>query len=209
MANKIAVHIGARGETAAINSPGKVVVYCKRMGIWGVERITAFSLAQEKGLREMRKQMAEMVNELGDCKIFVAGAISGVPYYELEKAGLSIWEFDGKPEAFLEHILAKEEAADAEAQTAVSFILPIPEYMGRGCYRISIKEIQERETGFTTKQVLLPFLRKIEFSQLDILCNHVPPWMEAEAMTGGLILSTEKIASGEIRATLHKAICGE
>lgn len=209
MAKEIAVHTGAGGETAAINSPGKVVVYCKRMGIWGVERTTAFSLAQEKGLREMRKQMAELVNGLGDCKIFVARAITGVPYYELEKAGCSIWEFDGKPEVFLDHILAKEEEADAEAHTAVSFVPPVPEHMGSGCYHISIKEIQESETGFTTKQVLLPLLRKMDFYQLNIVCNHVPPWLEAETMTGGLILSTEKIAPGEMRATLRKAVCGE
>jgi len=212
MTREIAVHTSFGGETAAINETGSIIVYRQHMGIWGIERQLAFTLAQDKGLREMRSQMAEVIRFLGSCKIFVASTITGVPYYELEKTGCSVWEFAGKPVDFLEYIVAREEEAELEQTTAAekSVVIPIPEHIGDGYYRISIKEVQEADAGVTTKQILMPFLRRGSFYQLEIICNHIPPWLELEAMTGGnLLYESEKIGPGEVKVMLRKRVCGE
>lgn len=212
MTREIAVHTSRKGETAAITEAGNIIVYRRQMGIWGIERQLAFALAQDKGIREMRGQMADVLQFLGDCKIFVASSITGVPYYELERTGCSVWEFAGKPVEFLEYVIAKEEEAEQEQLAAKEkpVVIPIPEPTGGGNYRISLKEVQETDAGVTTKQILLPFLKRGGFYQLEIICNHIPPWLELEAMTGGnLVYESEKIGPGEMRVLLKKRTCGE
>jgi len=208
MANEIAVYTGIDGETAAISLPGNIVVYSNRLGNWKVERQLAFHLKRDQGLKIMREQISKLIDYLGECKVFIASMITGVPYYELEKAGVSVWEFEGKPQDFLDYILEKEEA---EQQTVQSppLVIPVPEHLGDGFYRISIKEIQETDSSVTSKQVLASFLRQANYYQLEVLCNHVPRWLETEAMLGSLNYLCEKIAPGEIRLTLRKQLCAE
>lgn len=207
MAKEIAVHTLGTGETAAITQPGKITIYIRRNGKWNVERELDFCLEQEKGLRAMRHQMAGVIDYLGACKVFVAGSITGVPYYELQKAGLSVWEFAGKPEQFLDHVLETEETEQRKKTVPVA--VPKLKSLGNGLYRISIKEIQENDTGITTKQVLAPVLRQGNYYQIEVLCNHVPPWLEAEAMAGSIQYATEKISAGEVRVTIQKPVCSE
>ncbi|WP_425061436.1 hypothetical protein SCACP_34360 [Sporomusa carbonis] len=210
MTMAIAVHTGTKGESTVISDPGMIRIFRKRQGMWHIEREQAFQLVQDKGLREMRRQMAGLIEYLGECKVFVASTVTGVPYYELEKAGLSVWEYKGKPVEFLDYILEKEEeAAEQDTKTPAAVVIPTPEHLGNGFYKISIKEIQESESGITTKQVLMPFLRRGSYYQLEVLCNHVPPWLEAEAMTGNLCYESEKIAPGEVRLILRKQVCDE
>lgn len=208
LAKEIAVHVGVDGVTQNIYEPGILKIYQKRQGSWQMIRQQDFTLAQDKGLREMRKQVSEMIEGMGDCRIFVAATITGLPYYELEKAGYSVWEFNGKPEEFLDYILEKEEEIPMDSAEA-AIVMPVPEDLGNGFYRISIKEIQENETGFTSKQILMPFIQKGQYYQLEIICNHIPPWLEAEIMMGHFVSDQEKIAHGEIRLVLRKKVCGE
>lgn len=208
MAREIAVHTSRKGETIPITESGTIVVYRKTMGLWGVERQLPFQLVQDKGLREMRAQMAAVLEFLGSCQILAASAISGVPYYELERGGISVWEVDGRPVEFLEQILAADEAEQEEKQRpVVQPVIPIPEALGEGRYRISIKEIQEADTGITTKQVLMPFLRRGGFYSLHIICNHLPPWLEAEAMAGSLRCECVSMGPGEKQVTVYQAVC--
>lgn len=75
-----------------------------------------------------------------------------------------------------------------------------------GRYQISLKEIQEGNTGITTKQALLPFIRKGEFYELEVLCSHVPPWLEAELAAGNLRKEKSMIGN-EIKITITKKCC--
>jgi len=151
--------------------------------------------------------MAEVIEFLGTCNVFVARAIVGVPYYELEKAGCSVWEFDGEPLDFLNYIQEKEE--EAKLEEVEPMVIPVPEELANGYYRISIKQIQEIESGITSKQVLLPFLRQGNYYQLEVICSHIPPWLETETLTGNLVCESEKIAPGEVRLVVRKKVCGE
>jgi len=209
MPKEIAVYVGENGETANLCSRGAVVVYGRQQGKWHVLREKDFQLDGHLTMKDWRFKMAEIVDFMGECKTFVGLAITGIPYFELEKFRCSVWEFEGKPDHFLDYILEQEEAGQ-DAQAAVkSRIQPAPAEVFNGCYRISLKEIQEKNTGVTSKQVLLPFLRRRDFYSLEILCSHIPPWLELEVMSGNLDAKTEKINHNTIKITLMKECCGE
>lgn len=210
MPKNIAVYIGENGETTSLYDQGKVVVYQKKQGGWTVLKEKGFVLDQSLGIQELRKKMAEVLDFLSECKIFVALSITGVPYFELEKSKFSVWEFEGKPVDFLDCILEEEEGRQAqEGNKDKNNLAPTPVETSDGCYRISIKEIQENDTGVTSKQVLLPFLRKGTFYSLEVLCNHVPPWLEAELFCGNYFGEVEKISNGEVRITIARSCCRE
>jgi len=203
MAKDIAVYVDEHGETTAMNLPGKVIVYQKKQGQWQELREQEFALGQAQGIRELRTRIAKVVAFIADCKICVGRSITGLPYFELEKAGCSLWEFTGRPLDFLDFVLEKDEEGVPE-QPDTPLNLPVPEDLGNGCFRVSIKEVQENGTGVTSKQVLLPLLRQGRFHQLEVICNHIPPWLEAEAMAKNMKLVIEQNGPGEVRGFISK-----
>ncbi|GBG57024.1 hypothetical protein SPFL3102_03483 [Sporomusaceae bacterium FL31] len=204
---EIAVRVGKDGNTTTLYEQGSIVVYQKQFNVWVTKREHVFKLLPQQELPELRRNMKELMLFLGSCKIFVISSIAGIPYLILEKSGFNVWEAEGNPGESLDEVLEKEmEVALAKTQ-----ILSIPEPidMGNGFYRISLCGVQKLGNGATSKQVLQPFLRNRRFYQLEVLCNHIPPWLEAEAQSGRLKCITEKIETGELRVLISKQICEE
>lgn len=210
MPKQIAVFVGDNNETATLYEQGKIIIYQKSQGKWTELRHKEFVLDKGLGMKELRAGMDEAIRFLDGCDIFVARTVVGVPYFALEKAGFSVWEFEGRPVEFLDYILEQEEEAQAsEAKRQAVSLVPLPIDMGNGCYKISLKDIQTNNTGFTSKQVLQPFLRKGGFYALEVLCSHVPLWLEAELAAGSMNGVIEKISSEEVKVTITKKCCHE
>lgn len=202
----IAVYVNGNGETASLYDMGKIVVYKKKRDGWSDLRVKDFILSKSLGIKELREKMAEALKFLDECRIFVGLSITGVPYFELEKAGFSIWEFEGKPLQFLDYVLAEEEERYEQVKNkGGKNVVLAPVETSNGYYRISIKEIQENNTGITSKQALLPFLQQGKFNSLEILCNHVPPWLQAELMGGGYSREIERIGHKEVKIILSRS----
>ncbi|TLM97498.1 nitrogenase, partial [bacterium] len=189
---------------------GKIIVYQKNQGKWTELRQREFMLDKDLGMKELRAGMEEAIEFLAGCDTFVARSIAGVPYFSLEKAGFSVWEFEGRPAEFLDYVLEQEEEARAEeAEQQGSNVIPLPVEIGDGRYKISLKEIQANNSGVTSKQVLQPFLRKGRFYELEVLCGHVPPWLEAELAAGNMAGEVEKISQDEFKVTIYKKTCDQ
>jgi Fe-only nitrogenase accessory protein AnfO len=208
MAKAIAIFLGDNGETADLQQPGKIIIYQKNQGMWQEQREKKFALGQARSARELRAGIAEVVEYLGNTKIIVGRSITGLPYFELEKAGCCVWEITGKPQGFLEYVLIKDEemARTPAPETAPT---PVPEDLGNGYYRLSIKEIQERDTGITSKQALQPILRQGNFFPLEVICSHIPPWLETDIMMGNLACTSEQLGFGEVRIVIRKKGTGD
>ncbi len=207
MDQNIAACINDNGMTSSFYEASAVIIYEKKEGIWQVVKEKKISLDQQAGLAGLRRQMAEIILFLEQCKIIIGLSVVGVPYFELEKQQCSIWEFDGNPLSFLDYVLDKELEKANNSQLQPSFTIPVLVERGNGEYYISIKEIQENNSGITSKQVLLAFLRKENFYNLEVLCNHVPPWLESELTGGSLIGSIEKVAPTQTRIYISKKGC--
>lgn len=207
MAKEIAVCIDPGGQTTDLYHDGKVAVYQRKQSQWQVVREKNFSLGEPFSIKALRDMMVELTDFLGNCKTFVGLTVTGIPYFSLERYGCSIWEFEGDPLNFLDHIRDKEEELQSKPNEQKGVKLPIPVEVFSGCYRISIKEIQEKDLGITSKQALLPFIRKGIFYSLEIVCNHVPPWLETEMMLNHLEGRTEVIGRNEIKVVLMKKNC--
>jgi len=205
MSKKIAVYLGEDNRTAPLQEKGRIVVYKKELGQWETDREVEFNWSiGSGGLKEMRRRVERMVESLGDCQVFVGQSIIGMPYHVLEKANFSIWESEGDPLNFLDEVLNREEEAELEkAEEGI----PAPLDLGNGYYSISLTEVQQKNSSFTSKQVLLPFLKEGKFYSLEIICSHVPKWLEAEILAGRFTSRVEPINPREMKITLEKKVC--
>jgi Fe-only nitrogenase accessory protein AnfO len=200
MAREVAVFLDNNGRTGALGEPGRVCVYRRRQKTWTVARETEFTLTGEGGLKGLRRQLGGLLAFLGECRIFVARSLSGVPYYELEKAGFNIWEQDGEPLAYLEEVWAGEERERTATSAPPPASVPLgPSEKAPGHYYISLKEIQARNAGITSKHVLQPFLRRGRFAVLEVVCDHLPPWLELDLASGAFSWTSEKVGERETR----------
>ncbi|MFZ5642595.1 MAG: Fe-only nitrogenase accessory AnfO family protein [Bacillota bacterium] len=207
MRPEIAVHLGEDGKTASLYVKGKVTVFRKKKGKWTSWKEMEFMLDRGMGMSDTRERMKDVSSFIEGCTVFVGLNVSGVPYFELEKSNLSIWEYWGKPEDFLDQILEKEEEERLLLESREKIEVPVPEEISGGCYRVSIKRIQEGNTGITSKQVLLPFIRKGGFYSLEILCSHAPPWLEAEIKSGSLPGDIRMVSGDEVVVTIKNRCC--
>ncbi len=202
----IAVYVNGNGKTASLNDSGEIVIYRKKRAEWCVLSEKEFILDKSLTIKGLREKMAEALEFINGCRVFAGLSIAGLPYFVLEKAGFSVWEIEGKPLEFLDCILAEEEERHGQIKNkGKNNFEPAPVEISNGCYRISIKEIQENDIGITSKQALLPFLRQGRFICLEILCNHVPPWLQAELMGGGYSGEIEKIDHKEVKIILSRS----
>lgn len=204
MANQVAVLVNAEGSACNLTESGRIMIHERQSGAWKVIKEKPFQLGQDS-LNSMRRQMAELVNLLEGCKIFVAKAVSGMPYFELEKAGCSIWEFEGTPPEFLDFVIEKEE--EAQEEKVPLMVIPKPTEVEPGIFHISIKDIQENQCSISSKQVLQSFIRQGKFYSLTIRCNHVPPWLDGEIIFKGLAMDKVKLNDHELILTITKPCC--
>lgn len=70
--------------------------------------------------------------------------------------------------------------------------LPVPQAMGNGCYRINLAEILANDNGLNSKQVLVPFMAGVRFTQLEVLCDHPPRWFARELYKLDLAVASEQ-----------------
>lgn len=205
MARDIAVFMGSDGNAASPEEPGNVVVYRRQQGKWRTVDSLPFQLERSAGLAGVRQQVNIIIQWLGQCRVFVAQSVTGLLYKEMEQAGFSIWEFDGRPADFLEYILVQEELA-VQNRVPDKPAAPVIEETGPGCFRVSLKDIQQSGNGLTSKQILQPLLAG-NFYLVEVLCSHIPPWLEAEQLSGRLECTTSRSAEG-IKLIIQKQRCG-
>lgn len=182
---KIAVLVGTDGKLASIQEPGALQVYHKGNGQWKMVRSMDFSLPGLKGVPAMREYMKETLDFLQDCRILSGSSVNGLPFFELEKAGFTIWELDGTPLEVLDKIMTSETEIELNSPLeAYEIVKPEPKEISPGCYSLSLKAIQNCNGAVTSKQVLIPLLSNMPFQELEIICDHVPPWLEVKVMGG-------------------------
>ncbi len=206
MSLAIAACIDKNGETTTLMEPCNITVYSKEAGRWTLTKEMDFEIDVNNGLKGVRDRLAALADSMGDCKIFVGKSVTGAAYTVLESKGFNIWEIEGKPEEFLYYVLEKEEEQEiAKPQVPAEPVIKAAPVLKdkAGHYFINLKELQENKSVVTSKQALQPFLRNKCFSQLEIICTHVPPWLEGELQSLQLKFLYTKLEENKIKVMVY------
>ncbi|HEX9061081.1 MAG TPA: Fe-only nitrogenase accessory protein AnfO [Clostridia bacterium] len=182
--NSIATLLNQEGFTSSINEEGAIKVYSKNLCTepWEVSNEFPFSIAGVSSIQALRSKLSDMVQKIGDTKIFVASEVAGQLYNVLEANGFNVYEVDGRPEQFLDSIITMEEESKSEAVKNTQTIkIPEPKMTDiEGEYFIDLGAALNMDPSITSKRILLPFLTKKDYKKLEILCDHIPRWFDEE-----------------------------
>jgi len=207
--SEIAVITGIDGRTVPLSEPGTVIVYRRVNGTWLAERRLPFSLESDGGLAGLRRRMGELIAFLGTCRTFVARSASGASFFELEKAECQVFEIAGCPSEFLGTVwLEAKEEQEAKSPLPADADIPAPLEIAPGRYYISICEIQGKRPEVSSKQVLRTFVQQGAFSELEIACDHVPPWIEVDAERLGFEISSERTGLHDVKVLIRRSAGG-
>lgn len=192
MAMEVAVFISESGHSASMYNATHLRVYQCQGDKWHINRQLPFQIETSLSLKEIRSLMAPVQDFLGSCRVIAGQGITGVACFELQKAGFSIWTTEGLPDEFLNDIREAEIKAEEQEGSNTSNP-PAAEEISPGRYRISLIDVQKNQGTLTSKQVLLPILNRGRFDSLEIICDHVPPWLEEQVAAGMLQASIKPL----------------
>lgn len=207
---EIAVFLDENNRTTSIYKCGIIKVYSNVGEEWSEKKQIQFGIDNSMDIKLIRENLYRLAEKLGECRIFVAFEVAGLLYTVLENIGFNIWEIEGTPNEFLDYVFTKEEEEEKskDAKTDVFQAVPYPVQIGTdGCYSIDLKKIQQSDVNFTTKQILVPFLKKNTFYQLEIICSHIPNWFEKEFETLNLKQDIIYKEENEYKILVYKKTC--
>lgn len=188
MVKEIAMYVDNLGEVADLNKAGFIKFFSKNSDDkWKIVKEIPFKFYSMQNEDHIRIDTLNINEALKNCKVFVAREIPNYIYMMFDSIGISAWKMDGNQKEILEYILEKEEEEaeeikhiDSTRSSNKKKIVVPTEIGGNGYYILNLKEIQEHNTGSTTKQALKPFLNNNKFNELIVTCSHIPHWLKAE-----------------------------
>ncbi|MDR1685103.1 MAG: hypothetical protein LBR82_01435 [Desulfovibrio sp.] len=142
----------------------------------------------------LRAGLREFVAALGDTRILVAVSISGIAYTVLDQRGFVLCEMDDFDPGCLD---ALTEALNAPPAVSPAPDRPMP--TGEpGVYACDLVLTLRAYPELSSKKILLPFLAESAFTELRVLCGHVPPWLPPELQRRGFACEGPQAADGKL-----------
>jgi len=212
MDKEIAVFVNESGKTASMYEDGSVKVFSKVDDNWKVNREVTFFLDASNGIKEVRKNVIDLVKFLDKCKIFIGKEVSGQLYNVLDMNGVSICENEGVSEEFLDYLIEEEEKYKemGSLKNHEEDVLPYPISENEdGNYSINLKLLSINKPNVTSKQALIPFLNNEKFYQLEVICGHVPRWFEIELDKLNLKYEVIKESETQYKVIIYHKTCNE
>lgn len=202
----IAIFLNPEGVTSSLKEEGIIRVYTQNFAdnSWEVTEEFAFSLVKSSSILELRSMILNMIQRIGDCRIFVAREVVGQLYSVLEANRFSIYKVEGKPEQFLDSILTLEDEMNnssivKKAQTLACY----PEKTAvKGTYFINLKDALNADPSLTSKKILLPFLSNRDFEVLEVICDHIPKWFDDEFKRQRLQSTLSRLQENEYKVVI-------
>ena len=173
---------------------------------WQACESVPFSLAGCGTLAQMRDKLRQLADLLPAEAAIAGTSISGLPYNELSRMGFCLCELDAFSPDILD-ALASEILASAQGEAVVP-TAPTPTDTP-GAYSINLMEVQAAHPDITSKKALRPFLASTPFVELEVICGHMPPWLEEHMRQHHLTCAITRQQDGTVRARISHALCGE
>lgn len=209
MNGKIGIIKDREGRITDLYGMDHIDIYEQKEG-WETVMTLEGMQADTAALGAIRIFLEEMIKRLGDCRILVGTAITGMPYHILDRNGFILCEAEESSQTLLEEVykdycMPKEQEKEPEIEYVPVYPQPAD---NDGNFFFDFIAVQKSRPEVTSKKALLPFLSHELFQTLTILCSHVMPWLEKFAADRGLELSTKREDGKYLVVVSHKQ-CNE
>ena len=235
MIKKIAVLSDDLGAPTSLVLAREVIVYARLAAEWQEEERYSLRDLISDSPKSMRLLSEKLADKLGSLKIILGSDINGAQYMALNRSGFLICESEGISDEFFDELflqLAADEdvqkiekvlsgraddsentigskgQTNREAPASGGLAAPSEDPARPGCYFIDLSKAQQANPLLSSKKILRPFLFHTPFIELEVLCDHEPPWLEYELPGMGLEMTGKKTSNELYNVKItHKSCC--
>lgn len=149
----------------------------------------------------IRETVNAVAQRYSDCRIIVSKKVSGVAFQMLDKTGFSIFEADEISDELFNNALD-----DVMKSQAVPESPPIQPQSPKsdGHFVFDLVRLQKAYPQVSSKKALMPFFTAADFLTLELICDHLPPWLEELMKTRGYRYSRKSEATGTLSYFIEK-----
>ena len=199
--NEIAVFLDEKNEISSFTEAKCVKIFDWQKDSWKAKKeILVERASSGKGIKEIREEYMNLVNQMDDCKIVIVTKAFGIPYSVFYAEDFSVWELEGKPLNFLDEIIIKEKEEEEREERGED----VAKKLGEGYFLIDLMELELSKPEMSSKKAIIPCLEKEEVKKIEIHCCHVPPWLIKEKDKGKITLKVDEIKRNEYNVIIEK-----
>lgn len=188
---KLSVLIRDDQSVAGIEDCCQISVYQLEKNRWSEVHSFQWQLGELSGMSHIRKGVQGLIEQLGDCRVIIGRKITGLPYHVFNKNGFHIFEADSPISSELFDAIQGEltqAATEREEQNSDGQKIHKTPYSlnNDGIYYLNLIELHQAFPEISSKKALRQFLLETPFSELHLVCNHIPPWLNEAALARGM-----------------------
>lgn len=150
---------------------------------------------------DIREMVGTISKHFQDCRILISRKVLGVAYQTLNMAGFSIFEAEDISAKLLDGTLsdvmknqAKPDQPPLEPQS--------PNRDGR--FVFDLVRLQKAYPQVSSKKALMAFMTVADFLSLELICDHLPPWLEDLMKARDYRYSAKSEGLGALRYFIEK-----
>lgn len=199
MLDHIAVILNEKKELSSIENCSSVIIYHHRKKNWKSVQEIQWQAGALTGADHIRSKIHILAEQLGDCRVIAGKKVNGLFYQILDHNGFHIFEthcavspelFDSIREDLTESLSKAKESAKKRASVPTTPYSP----KNNGLYYLNLIELQEAFPEISSKKALKSFIETADFTELRLICRHLPPWLEADTRRRNMKIQLQRQA---------------
>ncbi|MBR0597736.1 Fe-only nitrogenase accessory AnfO family protein [Sinanaerobacter chloroacetimidivorans] len=208
MPDKIAVIHNKNKQLTSLEECCSIGFYQATVAGWQPAGEIYWQIGDLSSMTHVRNSIRILIEHLDDCRIILGRKISGLPYHVFDKMGFHIFESECQESpALFQDILCeisdvqKECAKDLDReQISKSPVSPNSD----GNYSLNLIDLQKAFPEISSKKALQQFIEDDDYLGLELICSHIPPWMELSIARKNVNLQVESLQDGNCLVILTR-----
>ena len=209
MLDHIAVILNEKNELSSIENCSTVIIYHNKESSWEAVDEIQWQSGALTGAYHIRRKIHILAEQLGDCRVIAGKKINGLPYQIFDQKGFHIFEIQSTVSSKLfdsirDDLSESSRKAKEDAKKLAS--IPTTPYSPKnnGIYYLNLIELQEAFPEISSKKALKSFMEVADFTELRLICRHLPPWLEADTSRRNMKIQLQRQADESCNVIISK-----
>lgn len=172
---------------------------------WQAVRTASFSPITGNTIEKLRKEAEAIMTLAEDAKAVLCRELSGIPFSVFNQNGYCIFCSEKADQDTFDGMIKDIEESDEKRRRKEAIIQnagPV-ETQTPGIYFLDLVQLQKECPEISSKKALLPFLSHTPFLELQLVCAHIPPWLETYDSYEKKVLN----GNGKVHITITRKQC--
>ena len=203
----IAVFVDGEQRPSAPHEAQRVALFHKQGGTWVETQSRPVEVTDNQSYTQIASLLHSLEAFTQGAQAVAGSTIAGRAFAVLNQLGKHIFEIRDISQEQLSGIAEDIAMADAKKRLAEeAFKVTSPtETDIAGVYTLDLVTALEEYPELSSKMILKPFLKSTPFTELTLICRHIPHWLEAERG-----ITVQKKQRGDyLVLTIQKQCCEE